>query len=164
MAVTPSQSYAVGTATLCEGTLFRGFTRYDGAGVPQAAPPVNGAGSHLPRAGDMYGFLIEVGWPESAPIDRGVDPSAASYFSLGRLTVDMLERVYLHVCAVMPSGTFASLDFTPGPVLHIVAGRMYAILVKPQAGPKPETIFIDRQGRITLIESTTFDPRGLHQR
>jgi hypothetical protein len=152
-AVIPASMYSAGTP-ICQGGRFWGYTEWDGGGVGRASPPVNGVGSRLPRAGDTYGFTMEIGWPEVVPIDQGQDPSVTSYYQLGKLIVDPFETVQMAVCTVSP-GT-GVLDY-PGPCIHIVKGRLYAILTRPGPG---QILFIDRAGKVVETDATTFQTQG----
>lgn len=159
--IVPASQYPAGSTTLAEGTLWWGYTHYDAGGVPINSPPVNGTGSRLPRAGDRYGFIIEVGWPDQCPVDYVFEPTAAGpMFDCGPLRVEHLERVYIQLVALMPAGTTGSLLFTPGPVLHVVKGTMLAILTRRSTGPRPEYIYIDRQGRVTEEDPANFQFQG----
>jgi hypothetical protein len=152
-AVIPATQYASGFP-ICQGGRFWGYTEWDGGGVGRSSPPVNGTGSRLPRAGDYYGFIVEIGWPESIPIDRGADPSATAYFELGKLTVDAFETVQFASLCVAPD--VGVLDY-PGPCAHIIKGRMYAILTRPGPG---QVIFIDRAGKVVESDASTFQLQG----
>lgn len=153
-ALTPGY-LSVSSNVLTKPVLFYGYVEFDGVGVARAAPPVNGVGSRMPLAGDRYGFLLHIGWPTDPPIDLPGVTFTPAIPHVGELTVEPFERVFVAV----HSGGNNGANVGYGVNSHFVKGRLYAVLTKPSFG-RPERIYIDRQGRVTVEDATTFQIQG----
>lgn len=151
-----------GTGTpLCKGGTMWGYVESDGA-LSRPNPPINGVGSRLPLQGDVYGFIIQVGWPKGVmPLDFGGNGYTNGVPSIvGGLTVEPFERVRFAVASI--GDMHANVTFLPTGQNHqLLKGTMYAVLTKPQSGKNPETIFIDRAGKVTVEDSTVFQLQGV---
>lgn len=148
---------------IVKGGFVWGYVEYDGVGVPRAFPPVNGVGSRFNRAGDQFGFVIQVGWPSGvAPLDiSGTTTVAASgsvWPVVGGLSVAPFERVRCNVLSIGNNG--ANVTYLPtGQNFQIIRGCLSAILIN-HSSPTDKTIYIDRQGKVTEMDHTTFQTQG----
>lgn len=148
---------------IAKGGFVWGYVEYDGAGNAKAAPPVNGSGSRFNKTGDQYGFTIQVGWPRGvAPLDIAgtttVTASGSVWPVVGGLSVAPFERVRANIMSIGNNGANVTYLAT-GQNFQIIKGCLSAILIN-HSSPTDKTIFIDRAGKITEMDHTTWQTQG----
>lgn len=161
-ALTPGYMDTSGTV-IAKGGFVWGYVEYDAGGNALAPPPANGVGSRFNKAGDQFGFTIQIGWPRGvAPLDIAgtttVTASGSVWPIVGGLSVAAFERVRFNIMSIGNNGANIAYLAT-GNNFQIIKGCLSAILIN-HSSPTDKTIFIDRAGKITEMDHTTFQTQG----